>query len=208
MTLKDKAYSELKTRILNGELKPGEMLSERILVDMLHMSRTPIRAAMERLAAEGLLNYTPNKGIVVSELSIGRAANVYDLRTALEVHIVTKLSDRQWIQSEKRRVEDNLALQEEYAAQLEFDKFTTKDAEFHRTLAQIYGNLEMLYVIERIQDQIYQIAMQVLRKDRNRVYVSYADHRAIYDAILKHDGPAAAAKMTDHLMLGRQIITY
>lgn len=208
LTLKDKAYNELKSLILNGEIKPGEMLSERVLVDLLRMSRTPIRAAMERLAAEGLLNYTPNKGIAVSEVSIRRAANIYDLRTALEVHVVTKLAEREWSQNEKEQIEENLSLQKEYASKLEFDKFTVKDSEFHHTLSEVYGNEEMLNVIERIQDQIYQIAMQVLRKDRNRVHVSYADHLAIYNAIIAHDGPTAAKKMSDHLVFGKQILSY
>jgi DNA-binding GntR family transcriptional regulator len=207
-TLKDKAYNELKTRILNGELKAGEMLTERVMVDLLGMSRTPIRAAVERLAAEGLLNYTPNKGIVVPEVSINRAANIYDLRTALEVHIVSRLSERELTRSETQRLEENLLLQKEYAGQLQFDKFTAKDSEFHRTLAEMYGNTEMLSVIERIQDQIYHIAMQVLRKDRNRVHVSYTDHRAIYDAVLEHNGAKAAAMMVDHLRFGKQILAY
>jgi len=70
LTLREQAYISIRTLILSGELKAGEFLTERFLVEKLGMSRTPIRAALEKLDHEGLANYTPNKGLSVADISL------------------------------------------------------------------------------------------------------------------------------------------
>src|SRR5213080_3141617 len=67
--LKERAYAEIKQRILSGAFAPGTFLSERQLALQLQMSKTPIRAATERLEQEGFLTISPQQGIVVHDLS-------------------------------------------------------------------------------------------------------------------------------------------
>jgi DNA-binding GntR family transcriptional regulator len=205
-TLKEKAYLKLRAMILNGELNPGAFLTERMLVEQLEMSRTPIRAALERLDVEGLANYTPNKGLVVAELSLGKAVDIYDFRMAMESYIVRKLASRAWAQEDKDWFVDNLAQQREYAERNDYTLFTEADAQFHRKLAQVYENLEIVQAMEQLQDKLYRIALNVLRKDNSRIRVSYEDHEQIFNHIIENEPDKAVERLVQHLEFGKRIL--
>src|SRR5690554_4437429 len=108
------------------------------------MSRTPIRSALERLESEGIVNYTPNKGIIVPELSIERAVDIYDIRMAVESHIVSKLAVGSLSEENTSWFKENLNQQKEYLDTKNIEKFTAMDSAFHRKLAYVYGNKEII----------------------------------------------------------------
>lgn len=206
VTLKEKAYLMLRKGILGGELKPGEVLTERMLVEWLEMSRTPIRAALERLDAEGLAIYTPNKGLTVAELSLTKACDLYDYRIAMECFVIRKLSSRVWETEEIRWFEQNLEQQRSCIENRDHLLFTEADAAFHHKLAAVLGNAEILQAMERIQDKLCQIAVQVLRKDYTRIQVSYEDHVRIFQLLQDGNKEAAAQAMEQHLEFGKRIL--
>lgn len=206
MTLKEKAYAALRERILTGDLKPGDELTERMLVESLGMSRTPIRAALERLDVEGLARYTPNKGLVVAELSLRKAIDLYDYRIAIEGFIARKLSRSELDADDAAWFEANLREQQAACEADDYARFTEADAQFHRKLSEVYGNSEMIAAMEQLQDKLYRIALQVLKKDRSRIRVSYEDHARIIEAIRRGDTEEAAARMEEHLEFGKRIL--
>lgn len=205
-TLKEKAYATLREKIVQGELAPGSVLTERTLVELLDMSRTPIRAALERLDADGLAKYTPNKGLIVSEISLQRAVEVYDARMALEGFLVYRLASYDWPEADRRPFLDNLAEQRDAAATRDDKRFTSADAAFHRALAVRYGNREMLAMLDRLQDIIRLTALNVLHKDDQRIHVSMRDHEAIFESICNKDGAQAQQRMVEHLEFGKRIL--
>ena len=206
VTLKEKAYQQLRKLILKGELKPGEFLTERSLETLLQMSRTPIRSALERLEVEGLVNYTPNKGLVVAELSLERVIDFYDIRMALETYVVKKLASRTMLNEQIEWFRNNLDRQKEYLAANDYVKFTECDSEFHRRLAQVYENKEIINAMENLQDKLFQIALKVLRKDASRIQISYEDHVRIFESIMQGNGEEAARLMEQHLEFGKRIL--
>lgn len=206
MTLKERAFQQLRQWILTGELKPGDFLTEIKLVDMLGMSRTPIRSALERLDAEGLAKYTPNKGLIVAEISIKKAMDLFDYRTALECYVVRKLSVASWREEEARWFEANLLNQERHMRDGDYASFTMADSEFHRRLAKATENEVIAQALEQLQDKLYQVALGVLRKDRLRIQDSYADHQRIYLLVREGRGDEAAAAMERHLEYGKRIM--
>lgn len=206
ITLKEKAYIELRRMILNGELKPGAFLTERTLVEMLEMSRTPIRAALERLDVEGLANYTPNKGLVVAEMSIRKVIDLFEYRIAIECFIVRKLSKMIWNTEDLDWFQSNLLLQQELVGSNNHHQFTEADTQFHRRLIAVSGNQEMMSAMDKIQDKLFQIALQVLQKDHTRIGVSYEDHARIFQCIIDGQADDAAAHMEGHLEYGKRIL--
>src|SRR5262245_11966916 len=82
--MKEHAYADLKQRILSGTIAPGSILAERQLAADLGMSKTPVRAALERLEHEGFITVSPQQGILVRDLSIHEIADQYEIRVALE----------------------------------------------------------------------------------------------------------------------------
>jgi len=206
LTLKEKAYDLLRKSILHGELKPGEFLTERTLVEKYNMSRTPIRAALGRLEVEGFVNYTPNKGLIVAEMSIEKAINIYDIRIALESHITRRLSKRGLTDSEVERFQVNLAKQKQAMESGNLSEFTIADYEFHHLLAVIYQNAEVIKVMDHLHDQLFQIAIKVLLKEKQRIKVSYNDHLEIYYCIIEEREEEAAQLITQHLEFGKTIL--
>lgn len=174
VTLKEKAYEQLRAFLLEGTINGNEQLTEKYLVDLLQMSRTPIRAALEKLAAEGLLNLSPNKGLSLPELSLQRVGDFFDFRIALESHIVFKLSGRKLSPDEIDWFRHNLELQRQTAEQHDYLAFTHADSDFHRRLALVYDNSEMVQMMENLQDRLFQLALKVLRKDNDRIMASTA----------------------------------
>src|SRR5262245_17306359 len=92
--LKERAYEQLKRGLLNNDYPPGTFLSERQLAENLGMSKTPVKAALERLESEGFITVSPQQGIVVRELSVHEIADLYEIRAALESYTLRTLAGR------------------------------------------------------------------------------------------------------------------
>src|SRR5690554_5679 len=84
------AYEHIKNKILYCEYQPGQLLSEKEIVDELNMSRTPIRQALNMLAGENLLTLISNKGIQITPISDKKMREVKELRVILEELIIKK----------------------------------------------------------------------------------------------------------------------
>lgn len=78
------AYETIKNKILTCEFKPGQLVSEKEIVEELKISRTPVREALNILSGEGLLNIIPKKGVQISDLSIKKLKEIFEIRCILE----------------------------------------------------------------------------------------------------------------------------
>ena len=83
-TVSDSVYLWVKNAIIQGEFKPGEHIAQERLTKTLGVSRTPVRDAIKRLEAEGLLITKPHCGAVVFQLSKERLTEIYDIRILME----------------------------------------------------------------------------------------------------------------------------
>src|SRR5436190_20506982 len=128
--LKDEAYTQLKQRLLSSHYPPGSFLSERQLARDLGMSKTPVKAALERLEAEGYVAVSPQQGIVVRELSIREIADQYEIRAALESFAVRTLAGR-LSRGQIESVEGNLHAQAALRGTSEIARGVELDAIFH-----------------------------------------------------------------------------
>lgn len=84
MRASDRAYSVLRAEILDGGLAPGTVLAEVEQSTRLGVSRTPLREALSRLVADGLVSTHSGRGVVVTDVSIDRVAELFEVRGALE----------------------------------------------------------------------------------------------------------------------------
>lgn len=83
-TLTEQIYDELKSAIIELELKPGEFVTEEYLAEQLGVSRTPLKSAISKLIFEGLMAYEVGKGTYISELTYDQLRNYFQVRQALE----------------------------------------------------------------------------------------------------------------------------
>ncbi|MET4582398.1 DNA-binding GntR family transcriptional regulator [Conyzicola nivalis] len=84
MRASDRAYSVLREQIIDGELAPGTLLAEVEQSSRLGVSRTPLREALSRLAADGLVAAHSGRGLVVTDVPLTRIAELFEVRSALE----------------------------------------------------------------------------------------------------------------------------
>lgn len=203
--LKDQAYETIKTLILDGELQIGTFLSERLLVDRLGMSKTPIRVALERLEQEKFIIISPQQGVMVREISLDEIRDHYEIRIALETFIVQRLANR--LSNEQfDRLEENL---ETMRMQLETNNRTGAmhtDADFHLLLCDFHGNQEIAQVMRHQREKLYRVVTKLQGKHPDRLEKSLDEHRTVVEALKNKDGDLAAAKMLDHLNNGRRLL--
>ena len=203
--LKDQAYQALKEGIIGGTFAPGTFLSERQLAARLEMSKTPVRAALERLENEGFVAVSPQQGIVVRELPLHEIVDLFDIRVALETFVLRASAGR-LDAGQVARLEANLAEQKESAEREDQARSTRLDADFHLMLCEFSGNREILRVMERLRDKLFQVVLKIHLQDVKRLHTSYAEHAAIARALIDGDGEAAAAQAAEHLQYGKQFL--
>lgn len=204
MLLKERAYEELKSAILNETFPPEMFLSERQLSSRLGMSKTPIRAALERLEAEGFVAVAPRQGIVVRKMSLDEVVDLFDIRIALETFVVRNLVGR-ITPEQSREVQSNLAAQKACAGSEDYALYTRLDADLHLMLCRFHGNREIEKVMLRLRDKTFRVVARVSRSP-GRLTTSYGEHKDIFDAVVRGEGALAAELMEEHLLYGKRFL--
>jgi DNA-binding GntR family transcriptional regulator len=197
LTLWQRVYDHLREEILSGRLQPGAELAEVAISEQLGVSRGPLREAIGRLEAEGLVTVRPRRGAVVSSLSKEEFLELYQVREALEMMAVRLAVPR-------LTAEDVDALQgliETMAHHAEHDgvtEFFEANAAFHARLLEASGNGKLQTLYRQLLGQMgrYRIRSLILRGNLQR---SVAEHAAILRAAKRGDAERAAHLMSEHV---------
>lgn len=203
--LKDRAYDRIKQQLLDDDYPPGSFLSERQLAETLGMSKTPVKAALERLESEGFIAVSPQQGIVVREMSVGEIADQYEIRVALESYTVRALAGR-LTPDQAARVTANLASQAALRGTGDVARWVELDAEFHTQFAELLGNREIVRVTRQLREKMRRVVTQVFRLCPARMDTSHDEHVAIAAAVIAGEGARAAGLVVRHLELGKGLI--
>jgi len=199
------AYTRLHKMAVNFEFKPEERLNESALSITLSVSRTPLREALNRLVAEGLLTFVNGRGFFCRALSPARINDLYEARAAVEsesmLRAIARATDAQ-ISS----VVDYLDRTESaYDTVENLTELLEMDEEFHRRLAELANNGELLRMLENLNDRIRYVRLinlQILRSappDTQRPHTRLDAHRTIINHVVRRDAPAAVQALRDHI---------
>jgi DNA-binding GntR family transcriptional regulator len=203
--LKERAYAKIKQRILRNELTAAGFLAERQLASQLGMSKTPVRAALERLELEGFVTISPQQGAIIRELSVRDIADQYEVRAALEAFVLRGLAGR-LAPSQVARLRANLDAQKANRGARDGERGVALDAEFHLLFCEFFGNQEVLRVMNQLREKIHRVISQVYALNPDRMADSYPEHCAIADAVIRGDADLAAKRIEEHLEAGKQIL--
>lgn len=204
--LKDQAYEIIKEHILYERFEPGRFLSERELIELLQMSKTPIKSALTRLETEGFVTVSSKQGIIVNDLSIDRIADIYNLRVALETYICAQVTGK-LTDSQCQRIEQNLAETQEKVDQLDIKGFTMADHAFHLLICECSGNQEIYRVLLNYQDHLKRITIRHLKKDPQRMKPFTSEHMEIYES-LKNGDLRCVELIAKHLQESKHKLLY
>ena len=147
--LTEKAYQLLVYKITRLELEPGFALAEKTLVETLGIGRTPIREALQRLSAEGLVVHLPNRGMFVTEINASNTQYVYEFRALIDGE-AARLSA---LRASGKDVRDLMTLHLRMAESIDaddVDAFVECDRQFYAALARAAQNIYLGEVIPRI----------------------------------------------------------
>ncbi|MDC3727384.1 MULTISPECIES: GntR family transcriptional regulator [Rhodococcus] len=193
-SLRDETVDELRRLILDGELQPGERLSELNISDRLGVSRLPVREAFRRLEAEGLVESLPRRGVRVVELDQRELDAVREMRVALELIAV-----RRTIETADPEVRDTLRrlLDEGRAAETRGDReaLDALNDDFHEVLSEGGGSRFLADVLRSVRNQ----ARHLVGGKSTAVEPSWSEHAAIITATLDRDSELAMMLMRRHL---------
>ncbi|MGU7775960.1 GntR family transcriptional regulator [Burkholderia sp. MR1-5-21] len=190
----------IRQRILSGELAPGEVVRQEALADELGVSRVPIREAITRLTAEGLLTSVPHKGAYVAELSIEEVRETFDIRLRLEPWIfaeaIPRITDAEIAKAER------LVKEMDEADSGEWGQLNWR---LHETLympAQKDITLQMLRVLHDRSDRYFRFqVVQVPIREQ-----SHQEHMELIEACRKRDAKRGAKLLEQHVKIAAQQI--
>lgn len=190
-SMADRAYTELKHRILFDELAPGTGMLEEELAASLGMSRTPVREAAVRLAQEGLLEIVPRKGIRVTELTKRGVREINEVLACLEVQAAERLASRRLPPTDMARLDATIAGMDAALQVDDLNAWAAADYAFHQLLIELAGNRHLEAVARTFLEKAQRWRMTIL-PIRGKPIRSTTSHAALVEAIRRGDTELAA----------------
>lgn len=186
----DMVYEVLREAVLSGAFSPGERLRQEALATAIGVSRLPVRAALVRLEAEGLVEFHPRRGYVVQSLTHREIAEIYELRGLLETYALRK--------SMATMTPERVARLRELAAELdseaEGDPFVNKRVQFYRELYDADNAPRTTELIEGLRSSVgrYLLGWRVS-------HPGHATHSELVEHIANGDVERAERWLRHHL---------
>jgi DNA-binding GntR family transcriptional regulator len=186
----------LRADILAGRLKPGSRLVESDLTARFAVSRGPVREALRRLAAEGLIEHRPHRGAHVRRLSARDIRELFQIRVELE-SLAARLAAESGDNAARRRFAE--AIRPILAdGPRQAPEYLEENARFHGAVMALAGNLQLEDLAVRLHLPLIMAQVGDILTP-SVLEASVAEHRLVAKAILKRDGAGAAARMRAHL---------
>lgn len=189
-------HETLRSMIIEFQLRPGERLNEMHLSESLGVGRTPLREAINRLLAERLVEFRPNRGFFIRQVNVREIEDLFEMRGIVEVgavRLVVERADSFDIESLADYWDSVLQTYTESNP----DDLVRQDAIFHERLAALSGNDSLLRAVQGINSGIHFVRWADLHGDERRR--TFDEHAAILSAIMKRDGDLAADLMLNHV---------
>jgi DNA-binding GntR family transcriptional regulator len=196
--LREQVIAALRQAILDFQLKPGQRLVERELIEQLGVSRTTIREALRELTSEGLVTVVPQRGAMVSAPSLEEAVDLYEVRAALESlvvqHFVERASDEQ-VEQLVATV-DHLEVVTDTTENIR-EALAAKD-QFYAVLVAGAKSAALQQLLEGIQARV-QILRATSMSEVGRSSQVVAELRGVVNAVQKRDAALASQLTAQHV---------
>jgi DNA-binding GntR family transcriptional regulator len=196
--LREQVTGTLRKAILDFQLRPGQRLVERELIERLGVSRTTIREALRELTSEGLVTVIPQKGAVVATPTLEDAIDLYEVRGALESLVVQRFVERA---SDAQVARLGAAVDRFYDATIRTtdirEILATKDL-FYVVLIEGAASSALQQLLEGIQARV-QVLRATSLSEQGRSLEAVRELRAIVDAIAERDATLASRLTAEHI---------
>lgn len=198
--LQEYALTEITRRIQTGEYPVGFRLVAQKIADSLSISSTPVVAAINRLAAQGLVETIPRRGAVVKDFSTQDIRNYFDTRIMMELYAVEPAIRNVDSQPEIVAELKELADQFDHVPPTDLEAARVPETRFHSLFVKLAGNtqLDRLYEFNWSVGSVYFVYSVGKVKPEN-FQISLLEHRKILEALLAKDRERLEFLVQDHL---------
>ena len=185
----------IRRRIIRGDYRPGQRLTEEALAEEYGVSRVPVREALRLLTGEGFIRTQAYYGVFVAELTSAEANDLLEVRAVLEPLAGSLAAQRR---SAAQLAELSAVVREGRRAGRErrYEEVSALNGRFHELLAVASGNTSLTVLISQLRDKIEWVYSVEVRR---RAADSWAEHAAIVRAIKDEDPVAAADAVRAHI---------
>ncbi|HLU79741.1 MAG TPA: GntR family transcriptional regulator [Burkholderiaceae bacterium] len=207
MSTSHTVYHLLKERLLSREFEPGAHLKEAALAASLGVSRTPLRQALHRLAAEGLLEQSPNQGVRVPRWSIKDVEEIFELRQLLEPHaaaLAARFRTQRHVDALHAAARDVARHTEDGSKEAVLLR-SEANTRFHNTVLEAAGNERLAAIVAGVV-QFAMVSWTYRSFNLADMRRSTAHHFELADAIAARDEAWARAVMTAHIAAAHRAV--
>ena len=218
--LVDKLAATLQARVLSGDLPSGTRLRQEALAAEFGVSRTPVREALRKLQASGLVELRPNRGALVRGLSAREIRDAYEVRAELEGLAAELAAGRilhdQLTVLREAQAEFRRALEGAEAAraagsepgEAEIARWGRANDSFHQVIQEAAGNEVLLRQLAHLHRSFPRdLSRTVLAESSTLLHGNVAEHEAVLAAVEAHDPAGARAQMVRHVRnAGRLVV--
>jgi DNA-binding GntR family transcriptional regulator len=200
------AYDWLKKQIITLDFPMGSCLVENTLCRDLGMGRTPIREALQQLAAEGLVTILPRKGIFVSNINFTDFENLIEVRIMLETHVVRRLARNRMLVGgvapdrleQIRTLFDNVA---ELVEAGDIDALLVIERKFHQGLVALLNNPLLDDLAEHIFDLVTRTwYLSFKNRTKKDLAETLQENLDVFEKVCQGDAQAAEDAIVEHVM--------
>jgi DNA-binding GntR family transcriptional regulator len=200
--LAEQVYRVIREGIMQRKLLPGMRLSALALSQEMGVSRTPVRLALERLAAEGLVEVRSNQSAQVARPSPKTVKEVFSMRALLESE-AARLAAEKAAPADSRALEKLIDDEQREFHNRNFHGYIKANREFHMAVARLADNSLLEKTIEQFLDQsgvILSLFDPFYDFEPEEERTNYEEDRAILEALVTKNAGLAASRMKDHIM--------
>lgn len=195
--IRDAAYQQLKHGIITGEIPAGTRIVETAYSEYLHISRTPLREALHRLERDGLVQYTPHRGVIVNAFTISDIEEVFIIRNAMMMlllpSIIENVQSKHIVELERILAEMDSALAVE-----DVEALAVLNRQFHRFIEQLSDKHRILHVIDSQEEYIMRFSAMTIASVVRRTH-AHEEHHQMVSLLAEKDLKSLSDLMAHHL---------
>lgn len=192
----EKAYTQIKEKIITAEMPPGSVIDEAHLMEEFTLGRTPIREAIKQLQTENLVMVTPRRGMYVADIAVTDLIQIFEVRVEIE-SFATRLAASRITRDELVELQ-KLAKAYHNIAPSNKAALIKLDGEFHGQIAKASHNKFLIKEIEHYYNlslRIWYIALNYAKPED----INVDAHIEILEAIQANDAETAGLRMRKHI---------
>jgi DNA-binding GntR family transcriptional regulator len=204
MSQREEVYQKIREAVTFGILRPGERIVETKICETFKVGRTPLREALRQLQMEGFVDVLPNKGAIISTVSIRDVDEIYSIVGLLEGY-ATEMATKLMGPTDKRELKAIQNDLKKAGIKKDYRKWLEKNTLFHGYFPNVNGNLHLSKVASSLRDRIFRYRFIAITIP-GHIEEYIRAHDEILDAVTRKEAEQAGKLMREHVFYVKEVL--